>query len=242
MADLNPTADSHDSQLVDTVVTEPGVLNEHGAQPPDTRSARARALSFPFALPQQLSWPGLLLDLCLIALIGAGVYFRFSWTNWNQGTDLHPDEYGLTSTLTRLSIPKSLGDYFNTRLSTISPYQKYDADGNPTDAGPDNRMRWGQWPMTIIRWAAEASDNTGYGELRLLGRRLSALADTLSLIVLFLIGERLYNRRVGLLAAALSALAVMQIQQSHFMTVDNFAVLFTVLAMYCAVRVAQHEA
>jgi hypothetical protein len=57
--------------------------------------------------------------------------------------------------------------------------------------------------------------------------------------VLFLIGERLYGRKTALLGTALSALAVMQIQQSHFMTVDNFAVLFVTLAMYAAVRVAQ---
>src|SRR5690606_27743442 len=49
---------------------------------------------------------------------------------------------------------------------------------------------------------------------------------------------RLYSYRVGLLAAALSALAVMQIQQSHFMTADNFGTLFTALAMGAAVMIA----
>ncbi len=111
-----------------------------------------------------------------------------------------------------------MADYFNTRISPISPYQKYDLDGNPTVSGPDNRMRWGQWPIILIRAAAELTDNTGYTELRLMGRSLSALADTLSLLLIFLIGRRLYSTRTGLLAAALSALAVMQIQQSHFMT------------------------
>lgn len=200
----------------------------------------------PFALPK-FTPAGLALDIFLVALILIGLFFRFSWTNWNQGTDLHPDEYGLTGTLTQLSIPKSIGEYFNTRLSPISPYQKYDVAGNPLPISaeyraPDNRMRWGQWPLIIIRWVAEMSGNTGYGELRLMGRRLSALFDSLALIVIFLIGWQLYkNYRVGLLAAALSALAVMQIQQSHFMTVDNFAVFFVTAAMFCAVRVAQNK-
>ena len=211
-------------------------------------------------------------DVCLVILILIGVYFRFNWVNWNQDTDLHPDEYGLTSTLTQLSMPKTLADYFNTRLSPISPYQKYDENGNPTQNGPDNRMRWGQWPIIILRGSAEMLDkaqavanvflaylsdtnspllaafggttsltrnNTGYGEIRLMGRSLSALADTLSLLVLFLIGSRLYGRRAGLLAAALGSLAVMQIQQSHFMTVDNFAAFFTTLALYACVRIMQ---
>lgn len=194
-------------------------------------------------------------DVCLVLLILTGIFFRFNWVNWNQDTDLHPDEYGLTSTLTALNMPHSLDEYFNTRLSPISPYQKYDENGSPTINGPDNRMRWGQWPIIIIRGTAEALNGleslangmggslvwnfTGYGEMRLMGRSLSALADTLSLLMIFLIGERLYGRRAGLLAAALSALAVMEIQQSHFMTVDNFAGFFTMVALYACVRIAQ---
>jgi YYY domain-containing protein len=221
--------------------------------------------------------PSLAFEICMILLILVGVIFRFSWTNWSEGMDIHPDEYGLTSTLTSLSFPKSIEDYFNTRISPISPYQKYDIDGNQTVPGPDNSMRWGQWPQIIIRGTAEAVtgienavvpgiDNlqskicpqgksaaetppactpipainyTSYGWLRLLGRTLSALADTLSLLVLLAIGLRLFSRKIALLATALSALAVMQIQQSHFMTVDNFAVLFSTLSIYCTVRAAQ---
>lgn len=179
------------------------------------------------------------IDLFLLALTLLGVYFRFQWVNWHQGANLHPDEYGLTNTLTQLRIPSDPEGYFNTRLSPLSPYRKYDAQGNVIAEGPDNGMRWGQWPMILLRLAAEISGNTGYDEQRLLGRSLSALADTLALGLLFLIGRQLYNRTVGLLAAALSALAVMQIQQSHFMTVDNFAVLFATLAMYAGVRIAQ---
>ncbi len=178
-------------------------------------------------------------DLLLITLLATGLFFRFYRTDWSQGADLHPDEYGLTGTLTQLSLPDNLSDYFNTRLSTLSPYQKYDAQGNPTRPGPDNRMRWGQWPMIVLRAAAEWSGNTGYSELRLMGRTLSAFVDTLSVFLIFLIGRRLYDRRTGLLAAALSALAVMQIQQSHFMTVDQWGVFFSILSLYACVRIAQ---
>jgi hypothetical protein len=177
-----------------------------------------------------------LVDLLLVLLIIIGVGFRFGWVNWHEGADLHPDEYGLTNTLTQLSLPKSLDEYFNTRLSPLSPYQKYDQAGNPTNSGPDNRMRWGQWPITLIRAAGEITGNTGYDEIRVLGRRLSALADTLALVLIYLTGRRLYGHRVGFLASTLSALAVMQIQQSHFMSSDNFGVLFSSMAIYAAVR------
>jgi UDP-galactopyranose mutase len=167
------------------------------------------------------------------------VFLRFQWNDWSQGANLHPDEYGLANTLTQLSFPRSLRECFNTRLSPLSPYQKYDANGEVVAPGPDYRMRWGQLPITIFRFAAEKAGLAGYGELVRLGRRISALADCLTLLILFLIGRRLYNRRIALLATAFSALAVMQIQQSHLMTVDTVAALFAVVAMYCAVRAAQ---
>src|SRR3990170_8585617 len=110
----------------------------------------------------------------LIGLIAIGLYFRFVSTDWSQGTNLHPDEYGLTNTLTQLELPASLSEYFNTRLSPISPYQKYDVDGQPTLNGPDNRMRWGQWPIILIRATGELTGINGYDEIRLLGRRMSA--------------------------------------------------------------------
>lgn len=185
------------------------------------------------------SWGDFLFAAALLLVLAFGVILRFSWTSWHQGTNLHPDEYGLTGTLTQLQFPDSIEGYFNTAISPISPYQKYDLEGSPTSPGPDNRMRWGQWPIILIRAGAELFDQTGYDEIRMLGRRMSAVLDVLSLLLIYSIGKRLYDWKVGLLAAALSSIVVMQIQQSHFMTVDNFAVFFTTLTMYAAVRIAE---
>jgi hypothetical protein len=193
-----------------------------------------------FIVAQRKTITTIIVQMGLFLLILVGLYLRFSWVNWSQGANLHPDEYGLTNTLTRFSLPKDINEYFNTRISTLSPYWRYDLAGQRVEDGPDNGMRWGQWPMIIIRFVAEKTGNTGYNELRLAGRTLSALADTLSLLLIFLLGRRLYNTTIGLLAAALSALAVMQIQQSHFMTVDNFAVLFAMLALYACAQITQH--
>ncbi|HVN55320.1 MAG TPA: phospholipid carrier-dependent glycosyltransferase [Anaerolineaceae bacterium] len=185
----------------------------------------------------------LLLGALLLMMITVGIAFRFNWLRWNQGTNLHPDEYGLTNTLTQLQMPESPADYFNTRISPISPYQKYDINGNPTVPGPDNRMQWGQWPIILIRSAGELTGELGYDSIRILGRRLSALADSLALLFIFLTGWRLFDsKKIGLIAAALSSLAVLQIQQSHFMTVDNFGVLFSSMAMTACACIARSPA
>lgn len=81
---------------------------------------------------------------------------------------------------------------------------------------------------------------TDYGHIHLLGRMLSALVDLGAVLFTFLIGRRLYSSWVGLLGAALYALAALPIQQSHFYTVDAFAGFFITAAGYFAVRAAQH--
>ncbi|MEI6290142.1 MAG: DUF2298 domain-containing protein, partial [Chloroflexota bacterium] len=90
---------------------------------------------------------------------------------------------------------------------------------------------------SILARVGKTTTWAGYDEVTIVGRVLSALSDLLSIFILFLIGKRLYGEKVGLLAAAFSALSVMQIQQSHFFTVDMFANFFMILAVYFAVEV-----
>jgi len=183
-----------------------------------------------------------LFNFFLLCIIFTGICFRFTNMDWDSGALLHPDEYGLTNTLTRLSIPRSISNYFNTRESTLSPYNQYDLNGQKTVDGPDNRMRWGQLPMLIIRLTAEAVDTTGYTELRRTGRYVSAIIDTGTLILLFLMTWMLFHSvTMALLSTALSSMAVMQIQQSHFMTVDTFAVFFCMLTLLAAVKISQSD-
>ena len=76
----------------------------------------------------------------------------------------------------------------------------------------------------------------GYSGVQLIGRSISALADWLTVIVLFLLGRRLYGRWIGLLAAGFYAVAALPLQQSHFWTVDAFTTLWVTLALLFAVR------
>ncbi|MEI7770548.1 MAG: glycosyltransferase family 39 protein, partial [Chloroflexales bacterium] len=80
---------------------------------------------------------------------------------------------------------------------------------------------------------------TSYGEIVRVGRALAMLFDLGSILMVFLIARRLFDARVGLLSAALSALAVMQIQQSHFFVDPIFSTFFALLALYWAIRAAQ---
>jgi YYY domain-containing protein len=71
------------------------------------------------------------------------------------------------------------------------------------------------------------------------GRALSALADLGTLVLVYLIGKRLYGEAAGLLAAGFGALTAFMIQQAHFFTVDSMACLLTMVVALFSVQAAQ---
>ena len=173
----------------------------------------------------KLSW--LTSFLMLLLILAAGAYLRTVGLDWDDGQHLHPDERFLTMVESSLVPVSRLGEYFNTGSSTL----------NPANQG-HSFFVYGTLPIFLVRYLAEWLGAAGYGSVYLVGRGLSAAVDLLTLVVVFLIGSRLLGRRAGLLAAAFSAFAVLQIQQSHFFTVDTFLTFFSVLTVYFAVEVA----
>lgn len=163
----------------------------------------------------------------LITVLAAGAYLRVVGMDWDEEQHLHPDERFLTMVESSLVPVDSLTVYFDTATSTL----------NPNNQG-HGFFVYGTLPIFMVRYLAEWLGNTGYGSVYLVGRALSALMDLLCVVLVYFIGARLFNRKVGLIGAAFSALAVLQIQQSHFFTVDTFITFFTLLAFYFAVEIS----
>ena len=162
----------------------------------------------------------------LILILIMGGYLRLIGLDWDEEQHLHPDERFLTMVESSLLPVSSLGEYFDTGASTL----------NPGNQGHTFYV-YGTLPIFMVRYLAEWLDFTGYGSIYLVGRFLSAVMDLLTVALVFFIGTRLYNRWVGLIGSAFSAMAVLQIQQSHFFTVDTFITFFTLLTVYFAVEV-----
>ncbi|HEX9115693.1 MAG TPA: glycosyltransferase family 39 protein, partial [Anaerolineae bacterium] len=191
------------------------------------------------------------LILVLILLIGA--YLRLSHLNWDLETHLHPDERFLTMVEDKLKLPANLGQYFDSSTSPLNPYNVKDGSGNMQFP----LFVYGDLPMTMVAigarianslnqathlWNATGSevplDLTAYWGVHYVGRAMSGLVDLAGVLLIYLIGRRLYGRRAGLLAAGLLAFAVLPLQQSHFFTSDTFATFFSLVTFYFAVRVA----
>jgi YYY domain-containing protein len=184
-------------------------------------------------------------DLLLLVVLAAATYFRVVGMNWDADQHLHPDERFLTMVETALQVRKcaspalpveacpadevrwlSLADYLDTSNSTLNPHNR-----------GYGFFVYGDFPVILVRYVAEWLGQTGYDQVHLVGRQVSALSDLLTIVLIYVIASRLYDRRVGLLAAAFSAVAVLQIQQSHFFTVDTVANLFVYVALLFAVQI-----
>ena len=174
--------------------------------------------------PQIRSWA---FDLLFVLVLVAAAAFRFSGIGWGGDQQLHPDERFLIQVESSIHSVESIGHYFDTANSSL----------NPNNRG-SGFFVYGTLPIFMVRYVGEAMEMATGDGLKLIGRALSALFDLGVIVLVYLTASRLFGKRVGLLGAAFSAVTVMQIQQSHFWTVDNFANFFTLLAIYFAVRVA----
>jgi len=183
-----------------------------------------------------------LYDIILLLVLVLAGYLRLTGVNWGEGAHQHPDENFLAGVLGNLQAHKcadesfpvetcpeeqlrwlGIGDYFDSETSTLNPYNR-----------GHSFFVYGNLPMTLVRITAEA---TGAVDVKVLGRQFSAISDLFTILILYAIVARLYDRRVALLASLFSALTVMQIQQSHFFTTDLFVNPFAFLAIYFAVAI-----
>ncbi len=151
-----------------------------------------------------------------------------TFRSWDGDQHLHPDERFLTMVSSAIRLPSSIGEYFDTDESPMNPYNNNFGS-----------FVYGTAPLFIVRLTAEMVHMTDYWNIHMVGRILSALFDLFTCLMVFFIGRRLFGVKVGLFGALLYALAVLPIQQSHFMTVDAFGNVPLVLAFWFTLDIAE---
>jgi YYY domain-containing protein len=193
--------------------------------------------------------------LFLLVLIGAA-FLRLHGSNWGELQHQHPDEGFLTSVTYDIGLVGAKNDIYPLPTIISAPWRAAYASEFPdctkwggyfdtscSPLNPHNRghafYAYGTLPVFMTRYLAEWTHQMG--NLKLFGRQLSALMDLMTIALLYVITTRLYGKRVALLAAVFSSLAVMQIQQSHFYTSDLFTNFFIFLAIYFVVEIVTGE-
>ena len=167
--------------------------------------------------------------LALCGLVLLGLLLRLYGLNWDQGNSFHPDERQIMFHVTALSWPKSLSQFLDPVNSPLNPHF----------------FAYGSFPLYLLAilgnvlthfWPALGS----FTNLTLVGRVLSALFDSGTILLTGLLGLRLaedtmpgrpHAWNLALLAATLVAFTPLQLQLSHFYAVDTMLLFFTVLTV-----------
>ncbi|MFC2023503.1 DUF2298 domain-containing protein [Chloroflexota bacterium] len=164
----------------------------------------------------------------LLATLLIGSAFRSYNINWDEGTyHIHPDERHTTMVITAIQWPETIGQYLDTSHSPL----------NPRNA--NSVFFYGTLPLFLTKGVATFLGQTGYDEIHLVGRALSTLFDLASVALLYFVARRLFDWRVGLLSSFLLALTVLNIQGSHYFTVDTFLTFFVLLTIWFTLDVAE---
>ncbi len=176
--------------------------------------------SLPTPKVEKTSWK---VSAALVLILFIGAYFRFTGLNWDEGQHQHPDERFISMVAEQLQGVDGFEEYFDTENSTLNPLRS-------------GSYAYGMFPLFFTRVVADWVGMAKYDSITLVGRAMSGLFDLLAVWMLFLLGKRLYNERIGLLAAALGAAAVLPIQLSHYFAVDSFSTVFVVAGFYFAIQ------
>ena len=185
-------------------------------------SSAAPAQASPRFLPQlridtsSIEWSRALTVAALVGILVLAGFLRFTHVNWdspgarsNSG-HLHPDERFITMVATGVHMPSSIGEYFDSSVNPLSPYN----NEFPT-------FIYGSFPLYVDKIFGELTGHTVYGNFHMASRSMSAMFDLLTVFFLFLIGKRLFNEKIGLLASLLYALSVLPIVIKLFQRDDK---------------------
>jgi 4-amino-4-deoxy-L-arabinose transferase-like glycosyltransferase len=149
----------------------------------------------------------------LLLLLTLAAALRFYGLDWDGMIGAHPDERYVVSVAEDLRWPGCL---------------------NPFEVDAD--FAYGHLLLYVL---ALATGLVGGTDPLLVGRALSAAFDVGTVALTFALGRRIYNEKIGLLAAAFVALAVLHVQQAHFYTADLPLAFFVVGMLLFAARLAE---
>ncbi len=160
----------------------------------------------------------------LIGIIILAAIFRLYGINWDQGFHLHPDERAIVIFTLPINFPSNISEFLSVN-SSLNPHF----------------FAYGSFPIYLLSLSGTILSSidplfTQYEKINLVGRFLSLLFDIGTLLIIYLLGKKLFNKNIGNLAAFFYAISVLPIQLSHFYAVDTPLNFFIILSLYLLIR------
>lgn len=156
----------------------------------------------------------------LIIIVFIGGFFRFYNLNWDQGHFFHPDERNIAMAVSRIHFFDQLNPEFFAYGSF--PIYLYRAIGD-----------------TLVIVTKNPNWTTEWSYINLIGRGVSALFSTLTIFLVFLLGKKIWNERVGLISAFLTAFTVSLIQTAHFGVTESMLTFWLILLTLLSFKISE---
>jgi hypothetical protein len=118
--------------------------------------------------------------ICILTL---AAFFRLYAVAWDQDQHMHPDERFLTMVTQAIQWPKNATDYLDASISPLNPHNK-----------GYSFFVYGTFPIFFTRLITDYFHSTNYTDITLIGRRLSALFDLGTVILVFLIAKEISTK------------------------------------------------
>lgn len=188
--------------------------------------------------------------------------------DWDEGTHQHPDERYWSIVTNDISAAGPL-EYFDSATSPLNPYNSgtpeaprdtwvYGTFPLFSTKAAASFLADGPFPAGAIvtvadnlgidlrndRVGADGSVtrvdafNGGY-DANLIGRLLSALIDTGTVLMAYLLARDLFDRRTGMIAATLLTFAPLHIQYAHFYGAEPWVTFFVTAGVWLSLRLAR---
>ncbi len=158
----------------------------------------------------------------LITILLFGGFLRFYNLNWDRGHFFHPDERNIAAAVSRIHFFDQLNPKFFAYGSF--PIYLYRAVGETIALITQNN----QW---VLNW----------GKINLVSRGISAFFSTLTIVLVFLVAQKIWNRKVGLLASFLTAFTVSLIQTAHYGVTESMLVFWLMLILLLSLQLLEKQ-
>ena len=185
--------------------------------------------------------------LLLLVILGVAAALRLYGINWDSGYGFHPDErsfYLRAGCMYDVLVEAPghwdcLWDHPQTQSGLPSISVLLDPERSPLNSHWFPLGSILIYALVFFRSVIELFADIELLDMRYVGRTLSALADVGTVFMVYVLGRRMFGQRVGLLGAALTALAVVHIQHSHFYRPETFSNLALLASFWAMLRVVE---
>jgi hypothetical protein len=160
--------------------------------------------------------------LCCLLIVVLGAFMRLSGSDWDRGSNLHPDERHLMFVLTG-----SLSGLEELEPGELSAAELWFASGrSPLDPRREGQLYvYGEFPHLVTALVARLAGIEGWPPILRLGRTLGAVVDCYTILAVFLLAMQLLRSApAALAAAAFYAFCPLSLQLSKFFAVDIWLV------------------